>query len=121
MENSEALRGKQRLLLDKYRRHHELEWHDGMEELTPTSMFGGMHQPLRLTLPEEQFTILVAHEFFDALPIRVYEVCRLGSFRSHQWLTPDMLESTPGFQGSPRRRESGDHRDGPFIPLCHIQ
>jgi hypothetical protein len=44
VENSEVLRRKQQSLLDKHRRHHELEWHDGIEELAPTSMFGGMPQ-----------------------------------------------------------------------------
>jgi hypothetical protein len=77
--------------------------------------------PLRLTLPEDQFTILVAHEFFDALPIRVYEVFCLGSIQLPKRLNPDTLESTPGFQGNPCRRKSCDHRDGSLIPLRRIQ
>ena len=45
VENSQVLRGKQESLLDKHRRHHKLEWHDGIEELAPTSMCGGMPRP----------------------------------------------------------------------------
>ncbi|KAK7460399.1 hypothetical protein VKT23_009121 [Stygiomarasmius scandens] len=54
VENSETLRGLQRQKLSDF--GHELQWHDSINTISKSTT---------------QYTMLVAHEFFDALPVHI--------------------------------------------------
>jgi SAM-dependent MidA family methyltransferase len=62
VESSQALRQVQhnKLAPIAERNGWELAWHDTIEDIPKTP---------------DLYTMLVAHEFFDALPIHVFEVC----------------------------------------------
>lgn len=58
VETSPAMRALQNEKLDQ-NRDWSLSWHDSIDEIPETST---------------EYTMIVAHEFFDALPINVLEV-----------------------------------------------
>ncbi len=59
VETSDKLRAIQKEKLSPYE-NARLHWHNSVFEIEPSS---------------ERFTFLLAHEFFDALPVHVIQVC----------------------------------------------
>ena len=64
IESSRAMRSVQELKLQSsvQKVGCAVSWHDTLEELQPSP---------------DMFTMLIAHEFFDALPIHIIQVCPL--------------------------------------------
>ena len=70
VENSPVMRAlqKEKLQPSVERAGCRLHWHDSINDITPSN----------------QFSLLVAHEFFDALPVHVLQVCYLApNFDQH--------------------------------------
>ncbi|KAG8740878.1 hypothetical protein FRC10_003793 [Ceratobasidium sp. 414] len=63
VETSARLREEQRTKLVTRAAEDAIHWHDHLEELTPSA---------------DLFTMLVAHEFFDAIPIHIIEKTAQG-------------------------------------------
>jgi len=51
----------------------QLHWHDSVDDITPS----------------DQFSLVVAHEFFDALPVHVLQVCCLLPYSVISLPTPN--------------------------------
>jgi SAM-dependent MidA family methyltransferase len=70
VETSAALRALQdtRLSPSAVKYGCTFEWHDSLDQIPPT---------------DEEYTMVLAHEFFDALPFHTIEVLLLGFFSSH--------------------------------------
>ena len=66
VETSHPLRSAQEQVLKPFVEEFgwEIQWHDNLDAITPT---------------DEQYTMILAHEFFDALPIHLIEVRLLSS------------------------------------------
>ncbi|SRR6266550_5040874 len=64
IESSRAMRSlqEQKLQSSVQKLGCAVSWHDTLEELQPSP---------------DMFTMLIAHEFFDALPIHIIQVCTL--------------------------------------------
>lgn len=83
VESSRAMRSvqQQKLQSNIQKLGCQVSWHDTLEELQPSP---------------NMFTMLVAHEFFDALPINVIQVCML-------------ISSGLGPYGFSKKKETGWH------------
>ena len=66
METSYPLRSVQEQALKPFVEEHdwEIRWHDNLDAITPTN---------------KQYTMVLAHEFLDALPFHLIEVSLLPS------------------------------------------
>jgi NADH dehydrogenase [ubiquinone] 1 alpha subcomplex assembly factor 7 len=69
VETSPTLRALQDTRLSSSAQKHgcTLEWHDSIDQISPTS---------------DAYTMVVAHEFFDALPFHTIEVTSISAFPS---------------------------------------
>ena len=66
METSHPLRSVQEQALKPFAEKFgwSIHWHDNLDAIAPT---------------DKQYTMVLAHEFFDALPFHLIEVCFLPS------------------------------------------
>lgn len=66
VETSHPLRSVQKRALKPFVEKYgwNVQWHDNLDAITPT---------------DEQYTMVLAHEFFDALPFHLIEVSLLPS------------------------------------------
>ena len=76
METSAHMRSLQEEKL-KSRQNIRLHWHNSIVEIKPSS---------------EAFTFLVAHEFFDALPVYVIRVCLFPEKKNEEIMTNFWIE-----------------------------
>ena len=67
VENSAGLRDVQARTLDAHSK--SITWHDSLDSIP---------------LDDEAYTMLIAHEFFDALPFHLLEVCSV-MLRASTW------------------------------------
>ena len=75
VETSPAMRALQQAKFERF--HIDIHWHNSINEIT---------------ISPSEYTMLVAHEFFDALPIHILQVRQIPI---HNLLYVYLLKSTP--------------------------
>lgn len=83
MENSEAMREVQSQTLSPRieGKDVKLNWYTSVEEIPESRCFlitNPSSYSLWEALAKDEFTLFVAHEFFDAMPINVFEKTDMG-------------------------------------------
>lgn len=83
MENSEAMREVQSQTLSPRieGKDVKLNWYTSVEEIPESRCFSITNPSicsLWKVLAKDEFTLFVAHEFFDAMPINVFEKTDMG-------------------------------------------
>jgi len=100
VETSHPLRSVQEQALKPFveKRGWKVQWHDNLDEIAPT---------------DKHYTMVLAHEFFDALPFHLIEVSLLPNERR---ASPDGCTEIPKWMARSKNRRQSTKARSPNNP-----